>query len=61
MASLTTLTLVAAPVSWTHYQCCSSPAVGCLPAALPARPLGRKLGWVLLSCRVLYPVLGDGL
>ena len=56
MASLTTLTLVAAPVSWTHYQVLQFPGVALFAGGLALRGAWKKLGWVLLSAAFLYPV-----
>jgi hypothetical protein len=56
MASLTTLTLVAAPVSWTHYQVMQFPGVALFVGGLALRGAWKKLGWALLCAAFLYPV-----
>jgi hypothetical protein len=56
MASLTTLTLVAAPVSWTHYQLMQFPGVALLVGGLALRGAWKKMGFVLLCGAFLYPV-----
>jgi hypothetical protein len=56
MASLTTLTLVAAPVSWTHYQVMQFPGVALFAGGLALRGAWKKLGWALLSAAFIYPV-----
>jgi hypothetical protein len=56
MASLTTLTLVAAPVSWTHYQVMQFPGVALFAGGLALRGAWKKLGWSLLCAAFLYPV-----
>ena len=56
MASLTTLTLVAAPVSWTHYQVMQFPGVALFVGGLALRGAWKKLGWALLTAAFLYPV-----
>ena len=56
MASLTTLTLVAAPVSWTHYQVMQFPGVALFAGGLALRGAWRKVGWALLCAAFLYPI-----
>jgi len=56
MASLTTLTLVAAPVCWTHYQVMQFPGVALYAGGLALRGAWRKLALALLSAAFLYPV-----
>ncbi len=56
MASLTTLTLVAAPVCWTHYQVMQFPGVALFAGGLALRGAWKKLGWALLSAAFIYPV-----
>jgi hypothetical protein len=56
MACLTTLTLVAAPVSWTHYQVMQFPGMALFAGALALRGAWKKLGWALLSAAFIYPV-----
>jgi hypothetical protein len=56
MASLTTLTLVAAPVCWTHYQVMQFPGVALFAGGLAFRGAWKKLGWVLLCAAFIYPV-----
>jgi hypothetical protein len=56
MASLTTLTLVAAPVSWTHYQVMQFPGVALFVGGLALRGAWKKLGLTLLCAAFLYPV-----
>ena len=56
MASLTTLTLVAAPVSWTHYQVMQFPGLALFAGGLALRGAWKKLGWALLCASFLYPV-----
>ena len=56
MASLTTLMLVAAPVSWTHYQVMQFPGMALFAGALALRGAWKKLGWALLSAAFIYPV-----
>jgi hypothetical protein len=56
MASLTTLTLVAAPVSWTHYQVMQFPGMALFAGGLALRGAWKKLGWALLSAAFIYPV-----
>jgi len=56
MASLTTLTLVAAPVSWTHYQVMQFPGMALFAGALALRGAWKKLGWALLCAAFIYPV-----
>jgi hypothetical protein len=56
MASLTTLTLVAAPVSWTHYQVMQFPGMALFAGGLALRGAWKKLGFVLLCAAFLYPV-----
>ena len=56
MASLTTLTLVAAPVSWTHYQVMQYPGLALFGGGLALRGAWKKMGFVLLCAAFLYPV-----
>ena len=56
MACLTTLTLVAAPVSWTHYQVMQFPGMALFAGALALRGAWKKLGWALLCAAFIYPV-----
>jgi hypothetical protein len=56
MACLTTLTLVAAPVSWTHYQVMQFPGVALFAGALALRGAWKKLGWSLLCAAFIYPI-----
>jgi hypothetical protein len=56
MASLTTLTLVAVPVSWTHYQVIEFPGVALFAGGLALRGAWKKLGWALLCAAFLYPL-----
>jgi hypothetical protein len=56
MACLTTLTLVAAPVSWTHYQVMQFPGVALFAGGLALRGAWKKLGWALLCAAFIYPV-----
>jgi len=56
MASLTTLTLVAAPVSWTHYQVMQFPGLALFAGGLALRGAWKRMGWVLLAAAFLYPV-----
>jgi hypothetical protein len=56
MASLTTLTLVAAPVSWAHYQLMQFPGMALFAGGLALRGAWKKMGFVLLCAAFLYPV-----
>jgi hypothetical protein len=56
MASLTTLTLLAAPVSWAHYQLLQFPGMALFAGGLALRGAWKKMGWVLLCGAFLYPV-----
>jgi hypothetical protein len=56
MACLTTLTLVAAPVSWTHYQVMQYPGVALFAGGLALRGAWKKLGWSLLCAAFIYPI-----
>jgi hypothetical protein len=56
MASLTTLTLVAAPVSWTHYQVMQFPGMALFAGGLALRAAWKKLSFVLLCAAFIYPV-----
>jgi hypothetical protein len=56
MASLTTLTLVAAPVSWTHYQVMQFPGLALYAGGLALRGAWKRMAWALLCAAFLYPV-----
>jgi hypothetical protein len=56
MASLTTLTLVAAPVSWTHCQVMQFPGLALFAGGLALRGAWKKMGWALLCAAFIYPV-----
>ena len=56
MASLTTLTLVAAPVSWTHYQVMQFPGLALFAGGLALRGAWKKMAWALLCAAFIYPV-----
>ena len=56
MASLTTLTLVAAPVCWTHYQVMQFPGMALFAGGLALRGAWKKMGFAPLCAAFLYPV-----